>query len=68
MIFEARIDKLALLALDIYMKCREKIYEIRLNEVKAEGERALRLLETSKFAYGKPETEQFPEDGEGPLS
>jgi hypothetical protein len=66
--FEARIDKMVLLALDIYVKCREKVYDIRLNEVKAEGERALRLLETSKFAYGKPETEQFPEDGEGPLS
>ena len=58
--FEARIDKLALLALDIYMKCREKIYEIRLNEVKAEGERAFRMLEITKPVYGKPETEPSP--------
>ena len=46
--FEARIDKLALVALDIYMKCRDKVYEIRLSEMKAEGERAFRLLEISK--------------------
>lgn len=31
---ESRIDILALLSFDIYMKCREKIYEIRVNEVK----------------------------------
>ena len=43
--FESRIDKLVLLALDTYMKCREKVFEIRVNEVKAERERALKLLE-----------------------
>ena len=52
--FEARIDELALLALDIYMKCREKVYEIRLNEVKAERERVFRLLEISNLTYEKP--------------
>jgi len=31
---ESRIDGLALLSLDIYMKHREKLYEIRVNEVK----------------------------------
>ncbi|MCL0053034.1 RsbRD N-terminal domain-containing protein [Dehalococcoidales bacterium] len=41
--FESRIDKLALLAFDIYMKCREKIYQIKVNKVKAETERALKL-------------------------
>ena len=55
--FEARIDELALLALDIYMKCREKVHEIRLKEVKAEGERVFRLLEISNLTYEKPETE-----------
>ncbi len=43
--FESRIDKLVLLAFDIYMKCREKVFEIRVNEVKAERERVLKLLE-----------------------
>jgi hypothetical protein len=31
---ESRIDELALLAFDLYMKCREKIYEIRANQAK----------------------------------
>ncbi|MDP3029969.1 MAG: RsbRD N-terminal domain-containing protein [Deltaproteobacteria bacterium] len=30
---EARIDDLALLSFDIYMKCREKLYELRANDV-----------------------------------
>jgi len=34
MVFEARIDQLALLAFDIYASCRNKIYEIRVNEIK----------------------------------
>ena len=47
--FEARIDKLVLLAFDIYMKCREKVFEIRLNEAKAERERVLKLLERTNL-------------------
>jgi hypothetical protein len=43
--FESKIDELASLAFDIYMKCREKIYELRVSEAKAEGERAFRLIE-----------------------
>lgn len=31
---ESRIDDLALLAFDVYMKCRERLYEIRSREVK----------------------------------
>lgn len=31
---DSQIDKLALLSFDIYMKCREKIYELKANEVK----------------------------------
>lgn len=42
--FESRIDSLALLAFDIYMKCREQVYEIRMNEVSAQKEMALRAL------------------------
>jgi len=60
--FESRIDKLALLALDIYMKCREKLYEIRVNEVKAERERAFKLLERTNLMYGKLEKEQDLKD------
>jgi hypothetical protein len=32
--FESRLDEMALLAFDIYVKCREKMYEIRANEAK----------------------------------
>lgn len=32
--FDTRIDELALIAFDIYMQCREKIYEIRVDEVR----------------------------------
>jgi hypothetical protein len=31
---ESRIDALALLAFDLFMKCRERIYEIRTNEAR----------------------------------
>lgn len=30
----SRIDKLALMAFDIFMNCREKIFQIRVNEIK----------------------------------
>lgn len=43
--FESKIDKLALLAIDIYARCREKIYELRVNAVKAETERVFKVLE-----------------------
>jgi hypothetical protein len=33
-ILEARIDEMALLSFDIYMKCKERIYEIKADEVK----------------------------------
>ncbi|OGO01126.1 MAG: hypothetical protein A2Y59_02105 [Chloroflexi bacterium RBG_13_52_14] len=42
--FEPRIDKLAAVAFDKYMQCREKIYELQVNEVKADREIAFRLL------------------------
>lgn len=32
--FESRIDDMGLLSFNIYMKCREKIYELRTNQVK----------------------------------
>lgn len=33
-ILETQIDRLALLSFDIYMKCRERIYEIKTDEVR----------------------------------
>ena len=39
---ETRVDRLTLLAFDHYMKCREKIYEIRLEELR---NRSLEVME-----------------------
>jgi hypothetical protein len=43
--FQSRIDDLALQAFDIYMDCREKICEIRINQAKSEKEMAFRMME-----------------------
>jgi hypothetical protein len=42
---ESRIDQLSLMAFDIYGTYRERIYEIRINEIKRERDRAFQLLE-----------------------
>ena len=55
---ERSIDNMGLLALDIYMKCREKLYELRVNEVK---NRVGRLIERANMICGLPEKEGDPE-------
>jgi len=40
--FESKIDELILIAFDVYMKCREKVYEIKSNE---ERNRTFRAFE-----------------------
>jgi hypothetical protein len=40
--FESRIDQLSLLAFDVYMSCREKIYEIAANETRNRTFRAFK--------------------------
>jgi hypothetical protein len=42
---QTKIDELALQAFDIYVECREKICEIRINQAKAEKEMAFRMME-----------------------
>jgi len=42
MILESRVDVLGLMALDIYCKCREALYEIRINQVKSQYDRLLK--------------------------
>jgi len=46
MAFESAIDDLALFAFDIYMKCREKIYELKANEAR---NMTFRLLQQAKL-------------------
>ncbi len=57
---ESRIDALALLSFDIYMKCREKLYELKSNEIK---NRTFMLLERSEYVSRIPEHERVPESG-----
>jgi hypothetical protein len=40
--FETQIDNLTFLSFDIYMKCREQIFELRVNEIKTLTFRLLR--------------------------
>ena len=42
---ESDIDRLALSAFDIFMECREKIYEIKANEARRANFRLLRMAE-----------------------
>jgi len=43
--FQTRIDDLALQAFDLYMDCRNKICEIRVNQARAEKEMAFKMME-----------------------
>jgi hypothetical protein len=45
-VFETAIDDLALFAFDLYMKCREKIYELKANESK---NMTFRLLQQARL-------------------
>ena len=48
---ESRVDNLALIAFDLYMRCREKIYELRATEIR---NRTSRILERACQKYGMP--------------
>ena len=48
-ILESRIDAIALMSFDIFVKCREKVYELKANEVK---NRTFRLLQMANLVSG----------------
>lgn len=50
---ESRVDALALRAFDVYMACREAVYELRVGEIKRQREAAFRMLERSNRAIEK---------------
>lgn len=59
--FESRIDSLALLAFGLYMHCRERIYELRADEVKRQTATLLdRARRREARATGKTETRHQP--------
>jgi len=56
--FESGIDDLALLSFDIYMKCREQIYELKANEVRTW---TYNLLKRANVIYEIEDLESTPE-------
>ncbi len=57
--FESRVDKLLLLAFDSYMQCRQKIYEIRVNEA---SKRSTILVDRLNRVLGNQESDADLED------
>jgi len=57
--FDARVDELALLAFNIYAQCRERLFEVRLNEYK---NRTNRLLQRAGLLAEIPECKPGSED------
>jgi hypothetical protein len=55
LLFESKIDNLALLSFDVYMKCREKIYELKSNEVRS---MTFRLLQRANIVCEIQDQEQ----------
>ena len=49
---ETRVDRLTLLAFDHYMKCREKIYEIRMQELRNRSVGVMERIEKSDIKRG----------------
>lgn len=58
---ESRVDRVALLAFEKYMECREKLHEIRNDEIKS---RALQLLKrvNARSAISEHEEERIDDD------
>lgn len=52
--FESRIDRLALLSFTIYMQCREKIYDLKANELRKRTNRVLERACRIWEARGEP--------------
>ena len=61
LVFESKIDTVALLAFDIYMQCREKLYEIRVKETKTQ---VSRLLQRANLQSEIPEWESKPKESD----
>ena len=53
--FERQVDHLALLAFEVYLGCKEQLYELRVGEMKR---RTAKLVERMNRIYGDPVAEQ----------
>jgi hypothetical protein len=56
---DERIDGLVLLGFDLYSQCRQKIFDIRVSEVKRQSER---LLQMAGLTYEIPEFDESESD------
>ena len=57
--FDSRVDRVALLAFDIYMQCKQKIFDIRVNEA---SKRSAILLDRLNRIFGYQEGDADLED------
>lgn len=56
--FDERVDGLALLAFDVYARCRENLFEVRIGEIKSRTHRLLQRAELiAEVPPEKPEAE-----------
>ncbi len=55
--FESKIDSLALISFDIYTRCRQQLFEFRVNEIK---NRQASLLRRARMVLGTAAEEQDP--------
>jgi len=60
LVIETRIDQLALLAFDQYMACREKLYDLKTNELHRQ---TYRLLQRAKIIGEPPASDLNSEEG-----
>lgn len=57
LMLETRVDNLACQAFNVYTGCRERVNQIRLNEIKRDRDNADRLLQRFARKYGKQTAE-----------
>jgi hypothetical protein len=56
------VDRLGLRAFDAYMRCRERVYELRADDVRR---RTAKLLERAERSFGAAEENNMSTDGKG---
>lgn len=61
--FETRLDGLALLCFDVYSECRQKLFDIRVKEIRNQSHK---LLKMAGLAYDLPDDYESP-GGDGKL-
>ena len=58
--FESRVDHLALLAFETYVKCREELFELRAKELKGHRDAAVRMLARTNLSLDKIQQGEKP--------